>query len=403
MSALGVPDAVKRLIGEYLELERSEENARRRAKWAGLPRTARDQFRPVPMMDGSWKRGNVPVVVDFQNPWWASFLGFDLKEHYTEPASYLENHLRICIERFRLVHDDYFLEPYVPVWLGSGFEASLFGIRTLYSADSDPWMEQRELVHSRDDIERLRFPDIRASGLMPLAWRMHGEISEMVGGALEVGFPEWNRGPVGVAMQLRGFASFLTDAMLEPDAARLLLGKVVQAKKAWCDKVFAELGRPVGKGNLFNDEVNVPSFSPRLYRELVLPFEQELCRYHGGLFYWHSCGDCSVLLPGVVDVGPVDMIHVGPWTDAARAASAFGRKAPLEVCMNPQADVLTASAEQMAGRLEGVLRGCEREGALGLTLRANALNSMGTDKYTLQKALEWLKTARETTERFSME
>jgi hypothetical protein len=51
------------------------------------------------------------------------------------------------------------------------------------------------------------------------------------------------------------------------------------------------LGEPVQKLKLYNDEVDCPTLSPGMYREFILSYEQELARIHGGLVYWHSCGN----------------------------------------------------------------------------------------------------------------
>ena len=393
-------DNIKRLQEEIRRLEASPENARRKSCWKMLPRTARDQWRGVPHHDGSWLSGStaVPVAVDMQPSFWARKFGFSLREYYLDPAVYLENYLRLSVERFTLFPDDIFLVRRIPIWMSCGYEGSLFGLRVHFFDDRDPWLDHTPVINDLSDIDRIGMPQFgpgpTASGMMQDAFRMYEGIRELVDSDFEVLFPEWIRGPFGVAVYIRGFERLLTDLAEAPEDAVRVISYVTEARKKWYMDLAAYLGTPVPRGNLFNDEVNCPSLSPSLYRQYILPFEQDLCRFHNGLHYWHSCGDVTPLLPAVAEIPEIDLFHTGPWTDVATAAQVFGARAPLEICMNPQKDVVEATEEEMAHRIDTLLTACARQGAGGLTFRLSAFSAGNSIEEAQARAQLWCHTAK---------
>ena len=131
-----------------------------------------------------------------------------------------------------------------------------------------------------------------------------------------------------------------------------------------------ELVQKVEKGNLYNDEVNSPTLSVPLYEEFALPYEQELSDFHGGILYWHSCGDTTSLLPSISKIHGLEMFHVGPWTDTAAAVKTFSGKVPLEICLHPVRDIQTAARPVMEKRLSGIARACNGS---PYTVRADGL------------------------------
>ena len=382
-------EQIKRLIDNFLELEQSEKNQLRKAKWQRLPPTGRDQWRATPKTDGSWREGNIPLVIDLQNSIWAKLLDFSLKDYYTHPEVFLEYYLRIMIERFKMFDDDVFLSKTISIWGGAAYEGSMFGMKYEMFDAQDPWLDHTILINGSDDLERISFPDFHASGLMPDMLRVYEGVSEMLGEEFDVFFPEWIRAPFGICVYLRGFENFLVDIMLDPDFARRILRFVTDARIDWYNNLAKYLGRKPGLANLFNDEVNCPSLSPDGYRELVLPFEKKLCDYHGGLLYWHSCGDVTPFLEDIRRLPVMEMMHVGPWTSVDHAAKVFGDAAPLEICINPQKDIFEADASAMALKIRSILEDCSRNDINGFYIRASGLGITRNMDFTLKKIKEW--------------
>lgn len=393
-------DNIKRLMEEIRELEQSDKNRIKKENWAELPLTARDQWRGVPRMDGSWKDGVVPIAVDMQNSFWAQKFGFSLKDYYLDPLTFIEYFLRITLDRFRIFDDDIFITRRIPIWMGCGYEGSMFGMKVHYFDDKDPWLDHRIIINEPVDLERMEAPDFNKSGLMPEAIKMFEVVRNIVDDDFEVFFPEWIRSPFGVAVYVRGFENFLIDMVINDDFAVRLLKYITDCRKKWYDNLASYLNEPVKKGNLFNDEVNCPTLSPELYRNYILPFEKDLCSYHGGLLYWHSCGNVSDMLIDIASIPQIDMLHVGPWTSIEKAAQIFGLRAPLEICLNPQKDIIEASEEDMQAKVFNIMDKCFRFDIKGFTLRCSGLSVLESTEFTENKARSWNSSARRAVEKF---
>jgi len=83
-----------------------------------------------------------------------------------------------------------------------------------------------------------------------------------------------------------------------------------------------------------------------MYKELVLPYEKELCEFHGGISYWHSCGDITLLLELIREIPEIELLHVGPWTSLEAAARIF-KNTPLEKCLHPVRDVQISLTQRL--------------------------------------------------------
>jgi len=388
-------DTIKKLMETIRELEQTEDNQRRKQKWECIPYTSRDQWRGLPKMDGSCLKGNVPVQVDANNTFWAKYFNFSLKDYYLNGEVFLENFLKATIERFKLFDDDVFITKRIPIWMASGYEASLFGMEVGFFHDIDPWIVFKDVIEKPEDLKNLKVPDFYKSGLMPKAIEVYEYVKENIDDDFEVIFPEWLRGPFGIAVYLRGFEHILMDMIDRPEFVHELMRFIVDSRKVWYDSLEAYLGRPVVKGNLFNDEVNCPSLSPALYEEFVLPYEKELSDYHGGLHYWHSCGDLTPLYKKIVEIPKIDMIHKSPWSSAAEVGRVFGKVSAIEVCMNPQKDIFEGTEESMRELLTGIVKDLTDAQVQGYTLRANNIMYYKSWENSISKAKSFIKVSRE--------
>jgi hypothetical protein len=75
------------------------------------------------------------------------------------------------------------------------------------------------------------------------------------------------------------------------------------------------LKKNLGKGNVFNDEVNCPYLFPAHYEESVLSSEIELSDFYGGMLYFHRCGDAAKPLPMIGKIKTIEIFSGGPRTD----------------------------------------------------------------------------------------
>lgn len=372
------------------QLANSEENRRRQALWIPEPGLATDHWRGRPRRPEQLGQ-RVPFTVEPELPMWSRLLGFDVQEFYTDPKVYLEATLRMAVYRFESFPDCTVIGTEVPIWLGTVFESSLFGANTVYARDASPWIDRQPVWESYQAFLQAEFPDFHRSGLMPVAHRFYSEIRELVDEDFQVLFPEWGRSPFGTAWHLRGHDNLLADLLQEPKFAHDMLSFLTEARQHWVQERAAFLGQPVSKGNLYNDEVNVPTLSPALVEEFVVPYEAELSRFHGGIAYWHSCGDTTVLLPQIRQIPDIEMFHVGPWTDVASAVEAFGDTACLEICLHPLRDVHEPDRQEMEARLRAL---GEAASGTAFTVRADGLQVLTGLDDELERVAQWIRAAR---------
>ena len=386
-------DKLKQLMETIREMEQSPENIKRRDRY-DWQRTPRDQWRGTPKLDSSCLEGNVPLQVDCNNTFWAKYFGYSVEDYFLNPEVFLENVFKIAIERFKLFDDDVFIQKSVPIWFGSAFEASLVGMNVLFSEESDPWIDYKDVITCPEDLDKMVYPDFYKSGLMPQAINVYEYCRENLDDDFEVLFPEWQRGPFGMATYTRGFGNTLMDMMTDEDFAHRYMRYFIEAKMSWCDQRSKYLGIGREKTNLYNDEINIPSLSPALYEEFVLPYEQELCKYHGGIFYWHSCGKIDPFLPVLDKAGKIEMIHKGPWTDVKKVGEVFSQKAAIEICLNPQEDIIESTQEQLYNRLTGFCTTLNGQKAKGYTIRANNIGVIGSTENSIKKSRDFITVAR---------
>lgn len=382
----------------YLTLMQSDENKRRASMWKNVARSGRDQFRPTPKSDGSWKSGMVPITADIQNPTWAKIIGFDIQRYYFDAAYYLENYLKIMIFRFQNFEDDTFLTSDIPMWGTCALEGSLFGVKYYTFGDKDPWLDHTPVIRGMEHLKKAPEIDFYKSGVMPTLIRVYEDMQELCGETLAPLFPEWIRSPFGIAVYVRGFEDLLVDMLVDEDFYHALMRYIVDARKSWFAELERYLGRPVIKANLYNDEVSCPTLSAALYRDKVFPYEQELCEFHGGLHYWHSCGNVSELTPEIAKLKSLDLFNVGPWTSPLEAGKAFRGKSPLEICMNPQKDILEGTEESMRARITDILRDCREADVEGMGMKISALNAYDSLDSVLENIKLWTRVARKVSE-----
>lgn len=344
----------------------------------------------------------VPCQAYLSYSLWSRILGFDLNEFFRDPEAYIENLLRIWIFQFNEIQDDTPLYRKIPLWLGAGFEASWYGLPVVYVPGQAPWIGKKPLLEHAGDVDRLGEPDFYSSGLMPFALHFFERARELVETAgFTVGFPIWFCSPYGLALHLTGMQNFLMDLLLDPEGCHRLLGYLTDHHKRWFTAKAEYLGRPVGKMLcLGNDEVGAPMLSPALYRDFVLPYEKELCLFHGGHRYWHSCGNITPFLSLIRELPTIDMLHKSDWTDLREAARVFAGT-PLEVCLNPAKDVALASPEEMRSKLEKIFRVAEESQVIALVVNQGGLEPfMGPEK-DLNQAKMWVEVSRQVRARLA--
>src|SRR5665648_658569 len=304
-------DSLKRLFDRMDDIVQSPRNQTNKQFWQ--PQLwYRDHWRGIPKQtDGRV----VPFVVEPDNGFWHNVFDLDLRRYYSDPDAHLEYQLKINDFKFKHFDDNTYYDGNIFIWFGVITELSFFGPKLVMFENREGWIGEPPLIQTQEDLERLPLPDFYKSGFMPLIHQYYSRIQELVDGRFPIMFPGWARSPFCMAIHLRGMQNLLMDMLLEPKFVHKIMRYTTDARKHWLAERAKFLGQPMTPGHLFNDEVDYPTISPKMYEEFVLPYEQELSAYEGGLSYWHSCGNTTGFLELIKQTPNVKMFHVGPWTD----------------------------------------------------------------------------------------
>ncbi len=381
-------DGIKKLLDEFITLLEGPRNQGLiKEKW-DRPNLAYIEDIGVP------RPGATPIIAVPHLSMWAQKMGFSVADLYQNPKTYLKVWLSREIGRFTEICDDKPLCRRVIILIGAGFEFSLFGARQVYSDVEDPWVDPTPLVNKPSDLDAIPLPDFRTSGLMPLAHRFFEELSELAAGSgLEIIFRDWCRSPFAVAMHMRGIAPFLTDMVDAPEFVTQLVEFVSRGAIHYRTERAKFLGIDLDAPEFGNDEVNIPSISPGMYRNLVLPSEKRYASRFGGLKYWHSCGDVTPMIPAIREVPNITIFHVGPVTDLSRAAEVFG-DVTLDICLD-SLDIYRGTGEATRTKISGILQPCHQHGARQFSIRPGILQAFEDVDKDIGSIRQWVTQSRQ--------
>jgi uroporphyrinogen decarboxylase len=159
------------------------------------------------------------------------------------------------------------------------------------------------------DLDRLSWPDPRATGLLDGALRI---IAADCGEHFIIpnfGFALFER-----AWSLRGFDAFLMDLALDPGYAGELLDRITEIQLVLVQR-FLDLGVD---GGYFGDDYGAQQnmlFSPATWRKLIKPRLARLFapfREHGLPVLMHTDGQVQKILPDLVEIGLTTLNPVQP-------------------------------------------------------------------------------------------
>lgn len=390
-----------RLLDEYGRLCDSGENQRRLAlwettdcglrgetQWHGVPSYTVDTGRPM------------PVTAECLEKVWERVLGMDLLRFYTEPDYYLEYFLRYKILKFRRLADDTPLTRAIPICFGVTNEAAMLGQGVHMLPGMEPQLASTVVVDEGTDLPR-SIDFSKNDFLLTTAIPFYERMRRRVGPEFRVIFPQWYRGPQGVAVYLRGFENFSVDMYENARFAHRLLRYVTDAARQFARWRAEYTGEPIRRCDLFNDDI--PLMSPQSYATFFRPYEQELSDFHGGVWYWHSCGDITAHVAEIRRLRGIRLLDFGvSMEDKAeglkrlRAASADGQDpGAVEVRIMAQRHVQEASEEEQRAYLREVIRACEDYKVTRYVLRSSGMSLLLGGDPDLAKLARWVELVRE--------
>ena len=311
-------EIIKKLFDEVRVAYESEENQRRQNLWKFKNNKKKESFAPgiltpYSCLDNKFER--IPVTIELERPTWANLLKFSLDDYYSDYLIRIKSELEIALYRFKTFQDDTPISKTISLWMSVGFEPSFFGANLIFSKNDEPKVSVEPIIKEIRDLDYLKLPNFFESGLMPVAHRMYENIKSMLPEDFNIEFPEWGRGPFGIAVALRGMNNILIDCYDQPEFVHSLMQFIIESEKEWSIAKAKFLKCEVGKTALYNDEVSLPIISPLIYEEFIESYERKITHFHNGVTWWHSCGKKSSLLPMINRIGDIELFDAGLWVD----------------------------------------------------------------------------------------
>jgi uroporphyrinogen decarboxylase len=113
-----------------------------------------------------------------------------------------------------------------------------------------------------------------------------------------------------VLCKLRGYDQACVDLLLERDVAKLIFERLLEVRIKEVEMVVPALAPHIDLF-CFGDDLSMqkgPFMSPELYREMIMPYQEQVYRRTNALapdsyIFHHSCGSMFRLLPVLTDMG----------------------------------------------------------------------------------------------------
>jgi uroporphyrinogen decarboxylase len=254
-----------------------------------------------------------------------------------------------------------------------------FGVEVEHYEDATPTL-RTPAVRELGDIERLRVPDPRKNGRMPVYLEAIRRLAERTRGEVAVHAP--GTGPFSLAAHLMGTVDFLLElAMADRDPAGKGERSLVRLLELTTDALIAfataciEVGAHLVQAG--DSLASLDMISPAAYHKWAWPAERRffttinpLAARHGAATLLHICGNMSAALESMADTGAhiLELDH----KVSLRAASErvgnrvclMGNLDPVELLWRGTPGAVARTAQQAiedAGKHDGFIlgSGCE--------------------------------------------
>jgi hypothetical protein len=179
--------------------------------------------------------------------------------------------------------------------------------------------------------------------------------------------------------------------------AHRLLRYVTDAERQFAAWRQEYTGDPIARCDLFNDDI--PLMSPDSYEKFFLPYEQEVSDLHGGVWYWHSCGDITRHVPRVRRLTGVALLDFGvTMEDKAAGLGGLqpGAESPaIELRVMAKRHIQEATEEEQKDYVRGIIRACRAHRLPRYVVRSSGMSILLGGEPDLQKLARWVDLVRE--------
>ena len=294
----------------------------------------------------------IPVGFIVDSPWLPGYAGIDTRDFYVLPDQWYAIHHGL-LERF----PDAVWLPGFWVEYGMAAEASAFGSKIMFHADSPPSIEPltQDLAFWAD---RIAPANPHTDGLMPLVLRRYAAADERLQ-AEGLGIRMvCARGPLAVASWLAGIAPLMMDLVTEPERTTKILTVITDSIIHWLHAQLEAIRQP--EGIMVLDDL-VGMVSARQYKTMVAPHLQRIFDEFDGLIrVYHNDTPCQHLLDVLPDAH-FDVFNFSHELNIAEVKTRIGNRVALLGNVAP----LDLGARGKPDQIEDAARTCLDQAAKG--------------------------------------
>jgi len=293
-----------------------------------------------------------------ENLGWVQYFQYDMNEFYNNAAFNCEMQIKQKLCQFERFDDDTMLNSSISASTGMYFEYTLFGMEVKHQSDGVPLIQNDHPLTKTPNLRLLNRHDFYTTGEMPHIFRLWDGLQAISRGRLSVGFPTWGRGPLDLAIQLRGYEQFIEDTRERPQFVDDLMRYIIEERMRWWDAYCKHFNIQHRGAGIADDWLYVPFISPAIFQDVVFPYYLELEKYHGQIGGVHSCGDKAPFFNLLEELKGFGGHEVNHWTDLEAAIRNSSEDKYLSIALL-NTDVLLATKEEMEAELRRIKSVCK--------------------------------------------
>ena len=151
---------------------------------------------------------------------------------------------------------------------------------------------------------------------------------------------------------------------------------------------------PLAPCDLFNDDI--PLMGPDTYRDFILPYEKELSDFHGGVAYWHSCGDVTKHVREVCALDGIQLFDFGVTMESKdEGMKGLTRPEVLELRVFAKPHIQEADEATQKGYVRAIVEACARHGIKKYVIRTSGISTLLGGERDIERLERWVDLARE--------
>ena len=256
---------------------------------------------------------------------------------YCTDYRYMVKAYMSCCERFGIDTTNVMSDPFR--------EAYDFGMEVEFQENDMP-KARHELIMDKEDISRLRpYDPYKAKRAVNTcnAIKLFKDVADdrlIIYGIVEMPFSE--------AATLRGMQNIMTDLYDDPEFVLKMMDIILETMKEYAKAQIKAGADVVGLG-----DAPASLVSPKIYSEIILPYEKELIKVihdNGALARLHICGNINHLLPLIAETG-ADIVDIDWMVDVREATRIFGNRIFLSGNIDPVSIYLAGTPELVKSKV----------------------------------------------------